>query len=102
MTAPVFIVDTARLAAAALGAVVRLDGAEGRHAVAVKRLEAGEAVTLTDGLGLGAFGTVAAVHGKDALDVTVAELRAEPEPSPGSPWCRRSPRATAASSPWRP
>ncbi|TQF05459.1 16S rRNA (uracil(1498)-N(3))-methyltransferase [Kitasatospora acidiphila] len=82
MTAPVFIVDTARLTAAAPGAVVRLDGAEGRHAVAVKRLEAGEAVTLTDGLGLGAFGTVAAVHGKDALDVTVAELRAEPEPSP--------------------
>jgi 16S rRNA (uracil1498-N3)-methyltransferase len=82
MTAPVFIVDTARLAAAAPGTVVRLDGAEGRHAVAVKRLEPGEAVTLADGLGLGAFGTVTAVHGKDALDVTVAELRTEPEPAP--------------------
>ncbi|MCC9310896.1 16S rRNA (uracil(1498)-N(3))-methyltransferase [Kitasatospora sp. RB6PN24] len=82
MTAPVFVVDTARLTAAAPGAVVRLDGAEGRHAVAVKRLAVGEEVTLTDGLGLGACGTVTAVHGKDALDVTVAELRAEPEPSP--------------------
>ncbi|WP_354640286.1 16S rRNA (uracil(1498)-N(3))-methyltransferase [Kitasatospora camelliae] len=82
MTAPVFVVETAVLAAAAPGALVRLDGAEGRHAAAVKRLEAGEAVTLADGQGLGVDGTVAAVHGKDALDVTVLEVRAEPEPSP--------------------
>ncbi|WP_035806113.1 16S rRNA (uracil(1498)-N(3))-methyltransferase [Kitasatospora mediocidica] len=82
MTAPVFVVDTARLAGASPGAVVRLDGAEGRHAAAVKRLEAGEAVTLTDGLGLGGHGTVTAVHGKDALDVTLAALVQEPAPSP--------------------
>ncbi|MFG2821239.1 16S rRNA (uracil(1498)-N(3))-methyltransferase [Kitasatospora sp. NPDC048365] len=82
MTAPVFVVETALLAGVAPGATVRLEGAEGRHAVAVKRLEAGEAVTLADGLGLGVFGTVAAVHGKDALDVAVAEVREEPEPSP--------------------
>ena len=82
MTAPVFVVDTARLAAASPGAVVRLEGAEGRHAAAVKRLEPGESVTLTDGLGLGAHGTVTAVHGKDALDVTLATLAEESEPSP--------------------
>ncbi|GAA1971467.1 16S rRNA (uracil(1498)-N(3))-methyltransferase [Kitasatospora viridis] len=82
MTAPVFVVATDRLTAAAPGALVRLDGAEGRHAVAVKRLEPGEPLTLTDGQGLGAHGTVAALHGKDALDVEVAELRAEPAPSP--------------------
>ncbi|MEU6232973.1 16S rRNA (uracil(1498)-N(3))-methyltransferase [Kitasatospora sp. NPDC047058] len=82
MTAPVFVVETAQLATAAPGAVVRLDGPEGRHAAAVKRLEAGEAVTLADGLGLGADGTVAAVHGKDAIDVTVAAVRREPEPAP--------------------
>ncbi|MFJ1756874.1 16S rRNA (uracil(1498)-N(3))-methyltransferase [Kitasatospora sp. NPDC088134] len=80
MTAPVFVVED--LAGAAPGATVRLDGPEGRHAAAVKRLEPGEAVTLTDGRGRGADGTVAAVHGKDALDVLVAAVREEPEPVP--------------------
>ncbi len=82
MTAPVFVVDTAALAGAAPGAVVRLDGAEGRHAAAVKRLTAGEAVTLTDGLGLGGHGTVTAVHGKDALDVRLDTPVREAAPSP--------------------
>nr|BEK65837.1 16S rRNA (uracil(1498)-N(3))-methyltransferase [Kitasatospora purpeofusca] len=82
MTAPVFVVDTERIAAAAPGATVRLDGPEGRHAAAVKRLEQGEAVTLADGLGLGVDGTVAAVHGKDAIEVTVTAVRREPEPAP--------------------
>ncbi|MEV4614585.1 16S rRNA (uracil(1498)-N(3))-methyltransferase [Kitasatospora sp. NPDC049258] len=82
MTAPVFVVEAARLAAVAPGAVVRLDGPEGRHAAAVKRLAVGESVTLADGLGLGADGTVSAVQGKDGLDVTVTEVRREPEPSP--------------------
>jgi 16S rRNA (uracil1498-N3)-methyltransferase len=82
MTAPVFVTDTARLTGAAPGAVVRLDGPEGRHAAAVKRLEPGEAVTLADGLGLGVDGTVTAVHGKDAIDVTVGAVRREAEPAP--------------------
>ncbi|MFE0457659.1 16S rRNA (uracil(1498)-N(3))-methyltransferase [Kitasatospora sp. NPDC058965] len=81
MTAPVFVVPTERLATAAPGVVVRLDGAEGRHAVAVKRLEVGEPVTLTDGLGLGGRGTVSALHGKDALDVALTGLHAEPAPA---------------------
>ncbi|AUG77159.1 16S rRNA methyltransferase [Kitasatospora sp. MMS16-BH015] len=81
MTAPVFVVETERLAGAAPGVLLRLDGPEGRHAAAVKRLEPGEAVTLADGLGLGVHGSVAAVHGKDALDVLVAEVREEP-PAP--------------------
>ncbi|WP_329494928.1 16S rRNA (uracil(1498)-N(3))-methyltransferase [Kitasatospora herbaricolor] len=82
MTAPVFVTDSARLEGAAAGTLVRLDGPEGRHAAAVKRLEPGEAVTLADGLGLGVDGTVAAVHGKDAIDVTVLAVRREPGPSP--------------------
>ncbi|MCX4749051.1 16S rRNA (uracil(1498)-N(3))-methyltransferase [Kitasatospora sp. NBC_01287] len=82
MTAPVFVVETARLAGAVPGTPVRLDGPEGRHAAAVKRLEVGEAVTLTDGLGLGGHGTVTAVHGKDALEVTLTGLAAVAEPSP--------------------
>ncbi|MGW4892099.1 16S rRNA (uracil(1498)-N(3))-methyltransferase [Kitasatospora sp. NPDC004240] len=82
MTAPVFVVETERIATAAPGAVIRLDGPEGRHAAAVKRLEQGEAVTLADGHGLGVDGLVAAVHGKDAVEVTVAAVRREPEPGP--------------------
>ncbi|GAA2743538.1 16S rRNA (uracil(1498)-N(3))-methyltransferase [Kitasatospora cinereorecta] len=82
MTAPVFVVESAVLTDAAPGATVRLDGPEGRHAVAVKRLVPGEAVTLADGQGRGVHGTVSAVHGKDALDVAVAEVRDEPQPSP--------------------
>ncbi|QKW19519.1 16S rRNA (uracil(1498)-N(3))-methyltransferase [Kitasatospora sp. NA04385] len=80
MTAPVFVVDD--LTGTAPGATVRLDGPEGRHAVAVKRLEPGEALTLADGRGRGADGTVAALHGKDALDVLVTAVREEPAPAP--------------------
>ncbi|MFJ6214635.1 16S rRNA (uracil(1498)-N(3))-methyltransferase [Streptomyces sp. NPDC092296] len=82
MTAPVFVVDDDRLQGTGQGDLVRLDGAEGRHAAAVKRLAVGEAVVLTDGRGTGAYGTVAQLHGKDALDVAVAELRREPEARP--------------------
>jgi 16S rRNA (uracil1498-N3)-methyltransferase len=80
MTAPVFVVDD--LTAAAPGASVALDGAEGRHAVSVRRLRTGEEIVLTDGAGRGAYGTVAAVEGKDRLDVAVTEVRDEPPPVP--------------------
>ncbi|WP_175411158.1 16S rRNA (uracil(1498)-N(3))-methyltransferase [Streptomyces sp. TRM64462] len=80
MTAPVFVTDD--LTAAAPGATITLDGPEGRHAVSVRRLRAGEDIVLTDGAGHGAYGTVAAVEGKDRLDVTVTEVRAEPAPTP--------------------
>lgn len=80
MTAPVFVVDT--LAGAAVGAALTLDGPEGRHAVAVRRLRVGEEVVLTDGAGLGAVGAVVAVEGKDRLTVEVAEVRAEAAPEP--------------------
>ncbi|KUH35467.1 MULTISPECIES: 16S rRNA (uracil(1498)-N(3))-methyltransferase [Streptomyces] len=80
MTAPVFVVED--LAAAAPGATVALDGPEGRHAVSVRRLRTGEEIVLTDGTGRGAYGTVAAVEGKDRLDVAVAEVRDEPAPAP--------------------
>lgn len=78
MTAPVFLTDTGRLA---VGTVV-LDGPEGRHAVSVRRLRVGEEVVLTDGAGTGAYGTVAAVEGRDRLEVAVGELRTEPAPEP--------------------
>ncbi|MFI6102885.1 16S rRNA (uracil(1498)-N(3))-methyltransferase [Streptomyces sp. NPDC051310] len=79
MTAPVFVVEGLR---AATGGTVTLDGAEGRHAVSVRRLRVGEEIVLTDGAGTGAYGAVAAVEGKDRLEVAVREVRTEPEPAP--------------------
>ncbi|MFE4832001.1 16S rRNA (uracil(1498)-N(3))-methyltransferase [Streptomyces sp. NPDC056672] len=79
MTAPVFVVEDGVLRVG----TVTLDGAEGRHAVSVRRLRVGEEIVLTDGAGTGAYGTVAAVEGKDRLDVAVTEVRTEAEPSPG-------------------
>ncbi|PVE04585.1 16S rRNA (uracil(1498)-N(3))-methyltransferase [Streptomyces scopuliridis] len=78
MTAPVFVVEGGGLRVG----TVTLDGPEGRHAVSVRRLRVGEEIVLTDGAGTGAYGTVAAVEGKDRLDVAVTEVRTEPEPTP--------------------
>ncbi|MFE3139427.1 16S rRNA (uracil(1498)-N(3))-methyltransferase [Streptomyces scopuliridis] len=78
MTAPVFLVQGGGLRVG----TVPLDGPEGRHAVSVRRLRVGEEIVLTDGAGTGAYGTVAAVEGKDRLDVAVTEVRTEPEPAP--------------------
>ncbi|GAA2955858.1 16S rRNA (uracil(1498)-N(3))-methyltransferase [Streptomyces enissocaesilis] len=77
MTAPVFVVD----AVPAKGPYV-LEGPEGRHAVSVRRLHAGEDVVLTDGRGTGAVAVVVAAEGKDRLVVEVTDVTAEPEPSP--------------------
>ncbi|WP_030911407.1 16S rRNA (uracil(1498)-N(3))-methyltransferase [Streptomyces sp. NRRL F-5126] len=79
MTAPVFVVGAD--VALRPGTVV-LDGPEGRHAVSVRRLRAGEEVVLTDGAGTGAYGTVQAVQGKDRLDVAVTDVRTEDVPAP--------------------
>jgi 16S rRNA (uracil1498-N3)-methyltransferase len=78
MTAPVFVVPAGSLG----GSRIAVDGPEGRHAVSVRRLRVGEAVVLTDGLGTGAYGVVAAVEGRDRLQVDIAEVRAEPRPRP--------------------
>ncbi|TXS55100.1 16S rRNA (uracil(1498)-N(3))-methyltransferase [Streptomyces sp. t39] len=80
MTAPVFVVDS--LDGIAPGALVTLDGPEGRHAVSVRRLVPGEEIVLTDGSGRGAAGTVHGTEGKDRLTVEVRACPAEPEPQP--------------------
>ncbi|MEV4440209.1 16S rRNA (uracil(1498)-N(3))-methyltransferase [Streptomyces sp. NPDC049577] len=82
MTAPVFVVEEDALTGVFPGTVFSLDGPEGRHAVSVRRLRVGEEIVLTDGAGTGAYGTVAAVEGKDRLDVSVTTVRSEPEPQP--------------------
>jgi 16S rRNA (uracil1498-N3)-methyltransferase len=77
MTLPVFVV-----AADALQRdVVTLDGAEGRHAAAVRRIRVGERIMLTDGLGRGADCEVLSV-GKAALECAVLIRREEPSAVP--------------------
>ncbi|MFF8956065.1 16S rRNA (uracil(1498)-N(3))-methyltransferase [Streptomyces sp. NPDC014894] len=80
MTAPVFVVDS--LEGASPGVPLTLDGSEGRHAVSVRRLEPGEDIVLTDGLGRGVAGVVLRTEGKDRLIVEAREFPVEPEPRP--------------------
>ncbi len=77
MTLPVFLVDTAALAADA----IEVTGAEGRHATVVRRIAAGERILLTDGGGVGAECVVRSVA-KGSLVADVVARRAEPEPAP--------------------
>ena len=67
MSLPYFIADDP--------ASGRLDGAEGRHAVTVKRIEVGEHVVLFDGRGTEAEVEVLNTSGKDRLSGTVVELK---------------------------
>ncbi|MET8688088.1 16S rRNA (uracil(1498)-N(3))-methyltransferase [Streptomyces sp. NPDC004732] len=79
MTAPVFVVED--FTAGGDGHYV-LDGPEGRHAVSVKRLHAGEDVVLTDGAGRWAHGVVVAAEGKDRLVVALDAVAEEAAQSP--------------------
>ena len=79
MTAPIFVVE--HLDAGAAGRYV-LDGPEGRHAVSVKRLRAGEDVVLTDGAGRWARCVVVDTEGKDRLVVRMDSVAEEPAESP--------------------
>ncbi|MGX1269885.1 16S rRNA (uracil(1498)-N(3))-methyltransferase [Streptomyces phaeoluteigriseus] len=78
MTAPVFVVGELPGGPAEFV----LDGPEGRHAVSVKRLRAGEEVVLTDGTGRWARGEVVAAEGKDRLVVRLTQVAEEPAGSP--------------------
>ncbi|GHG01313.1 16S rRNA (uracil(1498)-N(3))-methyltransferase [Streptomyces filamentosus] len=77
MTAPVFVVD----AVPGAGTFV-LEGPEGRHAVSVKRLQAGEELVLTDGRGRWAACVVRDAEGKDRLTVEVTEDHEDPAEEP--------------------
>ncbi|WP_415936243.1 16S rRNA (uracil(1498)-N(3))-methyltransferase [Streptomyces sp. 039-1] len=79
MTAPVFLVD--HFDAGGGGRYV-LDGPEGRHAVSVKRLRAGEDVVLTDGAGCWADCVVLDTEGKDRLVVRMDSVSEEPAENP--------------------
>ncbi|GGL26332.1 16S rRNA (uracil(1498)-N(3))-methyltransferase [Phycicoccus endophyticus] len=81
MTLPVHLVPAGALDGRAVGDVVRLDGAEGRHAVAVRRTRAGERLVLADGHSRCVEGEVVQV-GRDVLDLRVDAVREDPQPSP--------------------
>ncbi|MFB6845394.1 16S rRNA (uracil(1498)-N(3))-methyltransferase [Streptomyces sp. NPDC056373] len=79
MTAPVFVVE--HFDAGGGGRYV-LDGPEGRHAVSVKRLRAGEDVILTDGAGRWADCVVLGTEGKDRLILQLDSWSEEPAEQP--------------------
>jgi 16S rRNA (uracil1498-N3)-methyltransferase len=64
-----------------VGSTVEVEGDEARHAVAVRRLRAGESVVLTDGRGRTVTGPVVST-GKGAFSVEVASLSEVPAPQP--------------------
>jgi 16S rRNA (uracil1498-N3)-methyltransferase len=80
MTAPVFLADTAALAADP-GETVELDGPEGRHAAVVRRLGPGEAVVLTDGRGTSVDGVVVEAR-RSGLVCRVVGRQSVPPPRP--------------------
>jgi 16S rRNA (uracil1498-N3)-methyltransferase len=63
------------------GDIVEVEGDEAHHAVAVRRLRAGEGVLLTDGAGTTVTGTVAATGRRD-LAVTAVDVDRVPAPDP--------------------
>lgn len=81
MTLPVHLVAPDALAGRDVGDLVRLDGPEGRHAVAVRRTRTGERLVLADGAGHAVEGEVVEV-GRDVLHVRVDVVREEPAPTP--------------------
>jgi 16S rRNA (uracil1498-N3)-methyltransferase len=64
---------------AAAGSVVTLSGPEAKHAVSVRRMQLGEAVQLTNGLGLRVKGTVSATS-SSSLELKVSEVISESKP----------------------
>ncbi|AKT52163.1 16S rRNA (uracil(1498)-N(3))-methyltransferase [Arsenicicoccus sp. oral taxon 190] len=81
MTAPLFLLAPASLEAVAEGALVVVDGAEGRHAAGSLRLRAGEAVLLSDGSGVEVAGSVHQV-GPAEITVRVESVCRPPAPAP--------------------
>ncbi|MDY5840947.1 MAG: 16S rRNA (uracil(1498)-N(3))-methyltransferase [Corynebacterium camporealensis] len=80
MSLPVFVHDD--LSSAAAGEIVELSGPEGRHAVTVKRMTAGEELMLIDGSGTHLRATITQTSDKDTLQATVDAVDVAPEPTP--------------------
>ena len=78
MSAPVFLGAPADVVAARPGATLTVRGPEGRHAVAVRRVRAGETVDVVDGEGTRVRGEVTAAVGEE-LTVRVGTVTHEPQ-----------------------
>ena len=78
---PLYLTSPGALAGAAVGGRADLDGAEARHAVAVRRTAVGELVQLADGEGALVVGPVIAAA-PDRLTIRVDEVHHLEEPSP--------------------
>lgn len=76
-TAPVFLVDTIPSGTHAV-----LDGPEGRHAAAVRRLQPGEELVIADGRGTAAACVVETVQDKNSLELRITRTWTEPQPQP--------------------
>jgi 16S rRNA (uracil1498-N3)-methyltransferase len=76
VTDPLFF--AAALGRPTVGSFVTLDGADGRHAVVVRRIRPGEQVVVGDGQGFGVRGTVREV-GRSELTVEVIEELTTPD-----------------------
>jgi 16S rRNA (uracil1498-N3)-methyltransferase len=70
-TSPLFLVAPDALTGIAAGDLLTVDGDEGRHAVTVRRLRAGEIVHVGDGVGTIVEAKVTSVSGRDCLQCTV-------------------------------
>ncbi len=79
MSLPVHLVPS--LDGVAVGDPVTVDGDEAHHAVAVRRLRAGESVRLTDGRGRAVVGEVTDT-GKRTFTMAVASVSSDPAPEP--------------------
>jgi 16S rRNA (uracil1498-N3)-methyltransferase len=79
LTRPLFLVPG--LAGVAAGSALRLDGDEGRHAAAVRRIRAGERIDVADGAGTVA-GCLVTAASKADLDLRVESVSRTPEPVP--------------------
>ncbi|MFM9376585.1 16S rRNA (uracil(1498)-N(3))-methyltransferase [Gordonia sp. VNK21] len=92
MTPPLFWVDQVPRA----GEQAQLTGPEGRHAVTVTRIKAGEPVILGDGRGNRAECTVTEVTGKDRLSVRAGRTEFTPRPAPLATVVQALPKAERA------
>jgi 16S rRNA (uracil1498-N3)-methyltransferase len=78
MVEPLFYSENIK--AATIGSTTVLSGAEAKHAVSVRRMQVGEAIQLTDGLGTRLRGTVLATNSA-ALELSVTEVFHEAKPA---------------------
>lgn len=81
VTEPVYLLPPAAANLLVVGALVVLEGPEGRHAATVRRTRVGERVVLADGAGRWGRGEVSQV-GRDAVSVLIDEAGTESEPAP--------------------